>query len=233
MEGVRELEIKILFILYPGMTQLDFAAPFEVFARLPEARVRLASPDGGLVATELGLTYRGIEPLERVDGCDLLCIPGGFDQSPLLVPAVLERIAALAGGARYVTSVCTGSLVLAAAGLLKGRRSACHWSCLELLRDFGALPDRGRIVRDGKFITAAGVTAGMDFALTCAAELAAPVTARAIQLLLEYAPEPPFDCGRPEAAPPEVVAECRRLATLFRDRLRTVPPAACPSHGEE
>ena len=233
MEGTRQPEIEILFILYPGMTQLDFAGPYEVFARLPGARVRLASPGGGLVVTELGLAYHGIEPLERVERCDLLCIPGGFDQSPLLVPAILERIAALAGGARYVTSVCTGSLVLAAAGLLEGRRSACHWSRLESLRGYGALPDTARIVRDGEFITAGGVTAGMDFALMCAAELTAPVTATAIQLLLEYAPEPPFDCGRPEAAPPEVVAECRRLATLFRERLRATRPAAGSSHGDE
>lgn len=233
MEGTQQPAVEILLILYPGMTQLDFAGPYEVFARLPGVRVRLASPDGGSVTTELGLTYCGIERLGDVDRCDLLCIPGGFDQSPLLFPAILERIARLAAGARYVTSVCTGSLVLAAAGLLEGRRSACHWSRLESLRDHGALPDSGRIVRDGKFITAGGVTAGMDFALICAAELASPVTAKAIQLLLEYAPEPPFDCGRPEAASPEVLAECRRLAILFRDRLRADRSEAGDYHGEE
>ncbi len=233
MEGTDEPAIDILFILYPGMTQLDFAAPYEVFARLPGARVRLASPGGGNLRTELGLTYRDIEPLEAVKRCDLLCIPGGFDRSPLLAGPVLDRIAALAADARYATSVCTGSLVLAAAGLLEGRRAACHWARLETLRELGAVPDTGRIVRDGKFVTAAGVTAGMDFALLCAAELAGPVTAKAIQLLLQYAPAPPFDCGRPEAAPPEVLAECRRLAALFQERLQRSPPYADDCHGEQ
>lgn len=218
--------IDILFILYPGMTQLDFAGPYEVFARIPGARVRLASPHGGELRTELGLSYRGIERLADVARCDLMCIPGGFDQSPMLVPEVLQKIAHLAEGCRYVTSVCTGSLVLAAAGLLAGRRSACHWSRREALRDLGALPDPARIVRDGKFITAGGVTAGVDFALICAAELIGDVTAQAIQLLLEYAPEPPFDCGRPEAAPPEVLAKCRQMAASFRDRLRAATPTS-------
>jgi transcriptional regulator GlxA family with amidase domain len=220
MEAPPDPAIDILFILYPGMTQLDFAGPYEVFARLPATRVRLASPSGGDLRTELGLTYRDLEPLEAVERCDLLCIPGGFDRSRLLTRPALNRITALASGARYVTSVCTGSLVLAAAGLLKGRRAACHWAQLDTLRELGAVPDAGRIVRDGKFVTAGGVTAGIDFALLCAAELAGPVTARAIQLLLEYAPAPPFDCGRPETAPPEVVLECQRLATLFRARLQ-------------
>lgn len=233
MEGTDEPAIDILFILYPGMTQLDFAGPYEVFARLPRVRIRLASPAGGDLRTELGLTYRRIEPLETVERCDLLCIPGGFDLSPLLADPVLDRIAALAANARYVTSVCTGSLVLAAAGLLKGYRAGCHWARLETLRELGAVPDPGRIVRDGKFITAAGVTAGMDFALLCAAELAGPVTARAIQLLLEYAPAPPFDCGRPEAASPEVLAECRRLATLFRERVLRPCHHADICHGEK
>jgi transcriptional regulator GlxA family with amidase domain len=212
---------EILFILYPGMTHLDFAGPYEVFARLPGAGVRLASPSGGDVRTELGLTLRGTQRLGDIVCCDLLCIPGGFDQAPVLKPECLKHVRRLAKGARFVTSVCTGSLVLAAAGLLQGRRSACHWARREALSAYGAIPEPARIVRDGKFITAAGVTAGVDFALVCAAELASRTTAQAIQLLLEYAPEPPFACGRPEEASPEILAECHRLASAFRGRLES------------
>jgi transcriptional regulator GlxA family with amidase domain len=120
--------------------------------------------------------------------------------------AFMAEVKRLAVGARYVTSVCTGSLILAAAGLLEGRRAACHWASRELLSLFGAIPDGGRVVRDGNIMTGGGVTAGIDFALTLAAELAGEKVAQAIQLMLEYAPAPPFNAGRPETAPPEVLA---------------------------
>lgn len=206
----------ILFVLYPQVTQLDFAGPYEVLSRLPGARVRLASPDGGDLRTEHGLTYRGVERLADVERCDLLCVPGGFDQSRIMAADSLAEIARLAAGARWVTSVCNGSLVLGAAGLLKGKRSACHWAQRERLRDYGAIPDPARVVRDGRFISGGGVTAGIDFALTCAAEIAGPTVAQAIQLLVEYAPEPPFDAGRPERASPEVKRTCAGLVAATR-----------------
>jgi transcriptional regulator GlxA family with amidase domain len=134
--------------------------------------------------------------------------------------AFMAQIGRLAAGARYVTSVCTGSLILGAAGLLRGRRAACHWAWRDLLARFGAVPDGGRVVRDGHIITGGGVTAGIDFALTLAAEIAGPTIAQAIQLNLEYAPAPPFDAGRPETAPPEVLAlvNSRRSALMERRR---------------
>ncbi len=121
----------------------------------------------------------------------------------------IGQIQRLAGTARYVTSVCTGSLILGAAGLLKGKRAACHWASRDLLALFGAVPDAGRVVRDGTTITGGGVTAGIDFALTVIAELAGVSMAQAIQLAMEYAPAPPFDAGRPETAPSEVVERYR------------------------
>jgi transcriptional regulator GlxA family with amidase domain len=130
----------------------------------------------------------------------------------------MAEVRRLAAGARYVTSVCTGSLILGAAGLLKGRRAACHWAFAELLPLFGAVPDGGRVVRDGAVVTGGGVTAGIDFALTLAAEIAGEEVAQAIQLMLEYAPAPPFNAGRPETAPPEVLA-------LIRSSLARTAPA--------
>ena len=196
--------IDIVFVLYPGIVQLDFSGPHEVFSRLPGARIRLCSPDGGDLRASHGLVFRDIERLQDIERCDLLCIPGGPDQSRITEADCLNHIRRLAESARYVTSVCTGSLVLAAAGLLEGKRSACHWGARSQLEKFGAIPDSSRVVRDGRFITGSGVTSGIDFALTCAAEIAGPVIAQAIQLILEYAPEPPFNAGRPEFAAPEV-----------------------------
>ena len=203
--------IDVVFVLYPEMSQLDFAGPYDILGRVPGARVRLASPEGGDLRTELGLTYRGTERLADVDRCDVICVPGAFNLSHVTTPAALAEIRRLAEGARFVTSVCTGSLVLAAAGLLKGRRSACHWAKRDRLSEYGAIPDPARVVRDGKFITGGGVTAGIDFALVCAAELTDPITAQSIQLLVEYAPDPPFDAGRPELASDEVKAALTRL----------------------
>lgn len=201
----------IVFALYPEMSQLDFSGPYDILGRVPGAQVRLASPDGGDLHTELGLTYRDIERLADVERCDVLCVPGAFDRSRMMQPDALAEIARLAKDARYITAVCTGSLILAAAGLLAGKRSACHWAAREELREYGAIPDPARVVRDGRFITGGGVTAGIDFALVCAAELTDPVTAQAIQLLVEYAPEPPFNAGRPELASREVKAALTRL----------------------
>ncbi|MBV9509910.1 MAG: DJ-1/PfpI family protein [Caulobacteraceae bacterium] len=201
----------ILFVLYPGFTQLDFAGPYEVFCRIPGARVRLASPEGGDLRTEHGLTYRDIERLADIDRCDLICVPGGADPSPVMRPDILAQITRLAAGSRFTTSVCNGSLVLGAAGLLKGRRAACHWAMRHLLADYGATPDDSRVVRDGEVITGGGVTAGIDFALTCAAEIADKMVAQAIQLLIEYAPAPPFDSGRPEIAAPGVMDAFQKL----------------------
>src|SRR6185369_9711329 len=134
-------------------------------------------------------------------------------------PVYMASIKRLAASARYVTSVCTGSLILGAAGLLKGKRAACHWAWRDLLTHFGAIPDDGRVVRDGNILTGGGVTAGIDFAFVVLAELAGEDYAKAIQLSLEHAPDPPFQAGRPEIAPPEILAQVKaRLAAMMDAR---------------
>jgi transcriptional regulator GlxA family with amidase domain len=197
---------RILFALYPRLTQLDFTGPFEVFARLPGAEVVMASRDGGPVRSDTALELGPTRRLAEVDACDLICVPGGpgIDEATT-DPVFLAEIGRLAAGARYVTSVCTGSLILGAAGLLRGKRAASHWAWRDLVALFGATPDPARVVRDGRLITGGGVTAGIDLALTVAAEVAGVDVASAIQLTLEYAPAPPFDAGRPETAGQEIV----------------------------
>ena len=209
----------IVFAIYPGMTHLDFTGPHQFLSRTPNSIVTVASPAGGDVAAD-GLTFAGTTRLADVERCDLICVPGGVVATKVAQdPAFIEPLRRLAGGARYVTSVCTGSLILGAAGLLQGKRAACHWAWRELLPLFGAIPDEGRVVRDGNLITGGGVTAGIDFGLTLAAELADEATARAIQLHLEYAPAPPFEAGRPETAGPETLAAAReRLSATRRER---------------
>lgn len=218
---------RILFAIFPGMTQLDFTGPHQFLSRLPESEVIVASPAGGDVPSE-GLVFAGTVPIAEVAACDLLCVPGGMAATKVALDAAfIAEIRRLAAGARYVTSVCTGSLILGAAGLLQGRRAACHWAWRELLPVFGAIPDAGRVVRDGNVITGGGVTAGIDFALVVLAEVAGRGVAEAVQLGLEYAPEPPFESGRPELADPAIVAAVRaRLDRFAADRRAAAAEAA-------
>ncbi|MEZ5839690.1 MAG: DJ-1/PfpI family protein [Hyphomicrobiales bacterium] len=197
---------RIVFAIYPGMTQLDFTGPHQFLSRLPGSETIVASPAGGDVAAE-GLVFAGTAAIADVGSCDLICVPGGVPAARIgLDEAFIGEIRRLALGARYITSVCTGSLILGATGLLKGKRAACHWAWRELLPIYGAIPDPARVVRDGNIITGGGVTAGIDFALTVLAEVAGRDVAEALQLGLEYAPEPPFNSGRPETAPAATVA---------------------------
>jgi transcriptional regulator GlxA family with amidase domain len=166
--------------------------------------------------------------MAEIDRCDLLFVPGGFAATEVANDeAFLREFRCLATSARYLTSVCTGSLVLGAAGLLKGKRAACHWAWRQLLPLFGAIADPARVVRDGNIITGGGVTAGIDFALVVAAEIGGDELAQALQLALEYAPEPPFAAGRPETAPAEIVALVRaRLAPQIAERTAAAERAA-------
>lgn len=200
----------IVFAIFPGVTQLDFTAPHQVFSLLPSAEVIVASAAGGTIESS-GLTFAGLRRLADIPQCDVICVPGGYGATDVaaLDDDFLRELRRLAGTAKYVTSVCRGSLTLAAAGLLRGKRAASHWAWRDQLPRFGAIPDPGRVVRDGNVITGGGVTAGIDFALTVVAELAGVETAQAIQLQIEYSPAPPFDAGRPETAPPEVLARLR------------------------
>ena len=218
----------VVFALYPRVTQLDFTGPFEIFARLPGARCVLASTAGGTIQGDGGITFSNVVRLADVAQCMLLCVPGGFGTVAAMEDqAYLAELRRLGAQARFVTSVCTGSLLLAAAGLLRGKRAACHWAWRELLGDFGVTADTGRIVRDGNVITGGGVTAGIDMALSVMAEIAGADYAQVVQLAVEYSPEPPFDCGRPERTRPEIVAAAlRRLDAIRVERSAVVRRAA-------
>jgi len=217
-------DCSIVFALYPGVTQLDFTGPAEVLARLPGARCVLASVLGGELESDSKLTFSRLLRLADVPRAELLCVPGGSGSTAAMEdPAYLAELRRLAAGAKYVTSVCTGSLLLAAAGLLRGRRAACHWAFRDLLAPFGVTPDPARVVRDGNVFTGGGVTAGIDLGLAVTAEIAGRDFAEAVQLGLEYAPAPPFDAGRPEQARPEIVQLVeQRFAPLRRGRAAAV-----------
>jgi putative intracellular protease/amidase len=221
--------LTIVFAIYPGVTHLDFTGPHQVLCRLPDARTVVASADGEPIQAD-GLTFAGLARLEDIPSCDVICVPGGFGCIDAMAdPVFMAQVKRLAAGARYVTSVCTGSLILGAAGLLNGRRAACHWAWRDLLAPLGAIPDPGRVVRDGNIFTGGGVTAGIDFALTLAAEIAGTAFAQGLQLSLEYAPAPPFEAGRPETAPPAVLAEVTSLMAKAVDARRTAVERAAAS----
>jgi Transcriptional regulator containing an amidase domain and an AraC-type DNA-binding HTH domain len=203
---------RILEFVFPQMTQLDFTGPHQVFSRLPGVDLHVVSPRGGEVESQEGLRFAGTERIQDWSACDLLFIPGGLGITQVVADKpTMARLKALASGAAYVTSVCTGSMILAAAGLLRGKRAASHWAWRDRLASFGAIPDAGRVVRDGNVITGGGVTAGIDFAFSLAAELAGADFAQTLQLMLEYAPEPPFHCGRPDIAGEAVLARANAI----------------------
>jgi cyclohexyl-isocyanide hydratase len=219
--------VVIVFPIYPGVTQLDFTGPHQLLTRVPGVQLVVASIEGVAVNAE-GLTFSGLVRLEDIERCDVLCVPGGRGCTDAIqnVPYI-TAIRRLAAGARYLTSVCTGSLILGAAGLLEGRRAACHWAWRDFLPLFGAVPEDGRVVRDGNILTGGGVTAGIDFALTLVAELSGPVVAQSIQLAFEYAPEPPFNAGRPDTAPHGILARVQNLnAAAMPERRAALERAA-------
>jgi putative intracellular protease/amidase len=228
-----EAEFLIVETIYPGMTQLDFTGPHTVFSRIPVARVVVASETGGSIESDGGLVFAGTRRMAEIERCDLLFVPGGYAATYVANDeGFMWQFRRLATGARYLTSVCTGSLVLGAAGLLKGKRAACHWAWRDLLPLFGAVPDSARVARDGNVITGGGVTAGIDFALVVAAEIGGAALAQSIQLAIEYAPAPPFAAGRPETAPPEVLAAVMaRIAPQLAERTAQAKRAAARLYG--
>jgi cyclohexyl-isocyanide hydratase len=220
-------KLTIVFALYPGVTHLDFTGPHQVLVRAPGAEV-LAASLGGVDIEAEGLVFTRLADLGRIERCDVLCVPGGAGTTEAMLDvAFMRQIRRLGATARYLTSVCTGSLILAAAGLLAGKRAACHWASRDQLKVFGVQVSDARVERDGHVITGGGVTAGIDFAFVLLAELAGETHAQAIQLALEYAPAPPFDAGRPELAPPEVLARVQaRLAPTIPGRMAAAEEAA-------
>ncbi|WP_062109348.1 DJ-1/PfpI family protein [Gluconobacter albidus] len=202
--GTAEKPIDFLFAIYPNGTLLDFAGPNEILSRIPNTQIRFASPEGGFVTLEKGIVFGPTEKLSDIDKVDVICVPGALNLSAMMKPEMLGHVRRLSETARYVTSVCTGSIILAASGVLKGRRSACHWAFLNVLKEYGAIPDPARIVKDGRFMSGGGVTAGIDFGLAIAAELRGAQAAQEVQLLVQYDPQPPFHAGNPAEAPPEI-----------------------------
>lgn len=209
--------LRIGMLVFPRMTQLDLTGPFEVFTRLPGAELLLLWKTLEPVEADSGMRLLPYATLRDCPPLDIVCVPGGPGVNALMQDSeVLDWLRHQASTARYVSSVCTGSLVLAAAGLLRGKRATSHWGSRDLLAKLGAIPTAGRVVRDGNVFTGGGVTAGIDFALTMAAELAGEAAAQMIQLQIEYSPAPPFDAGTPETAPLEVVAAARSQSSAMR-----------------
>ncbi len=193
--------MNIGLLLFPDLTQLDLTGPYEVFHRLPGATVHLVWKDTAPVRAQGGLHLVPTTTLAECPPLDVVCVPGGVGTAALMTDeVVLAWLRTQAAAARYVTAVCTGSLVLAKAGVLDGKRAACHWNYVDMLPRLGAIAAHDRVVIDGNRITGGGVTAGIDFALRVAAELCGEPIAKAIQLGLEYNPAPPFASGHPDVA---------------------------------
>jgi len=213
-------ERTIGMLLFPRLTQLDLTGPYEVLARLPNTKVLLVAHTLAPVETDRGLTIVPTATFATCPPLDVIVVPGGPGQQGLMDDeVVLDFLRTQARQAQYVTSVCTGSLVLGAAGLLRGRRATCHWAALEHLPLLGAVPVKEKVVVDGNVVTGAGVTSGIDFALALAAILEGERVAREIQLQIEYDPAPPFNSGSPATASPETLTAVRaRLAGLNEER---------------
>ena len=190
------------FVIFPDLTQLDFTGPQQVLARLPESAMHIVAKSAAAVPSDSGLALVPTHTFETCPRLDLICVPGGIAG---VVRAMGDRetidfVRRQASAAKYVTSVCTGAFILGVAGLLKGRRATTHWAFTELLPLVGATYEKGRVVKDGSVITAGSVTSGIDFGLRAVAEIAGESVAQAIQLGLEYDPDPPFASGHPDRA---------------------------------
>ncbi|MBX9743415.1 MAG: DJ-1/PfpI family protein [Chthoniobacterales bacterium] len=210
---------KIVFLFYEGMTPLDAIGPHEVLSRLPESQIKRVAPQAGhrLITTDTTkLTLVAEYSLKEVSHADVLIIPGAREATTFEEkPEVLEWIRMIHQTTTWTTSVCTGSLILGAAGLLQGLPATSHWSVMDRLKKWGAIPTQQRVVETGKIMTAAGVSAGIDMALTLAAKIAGDDVAKRVQLGIEYDPQPPFDCGSVAKADPAMV---KALLATFESR---------------
>jgi putative intracellular protease/amidase len=211
-------------LLYDGFTALDAIGPYEVLSRLPSSRVTFVAAEAGPVRTDNGmLTLLAESSIEELRAPEIVLVPGGPGEVAARAGGLaVEWLRAAHETSTWTSSVCTGSLILAAAGLLEGRRATSHWLALDALAELGAVAVAERVVFDGKIVTGAGVSAGIDMALTLAAKIAGDAVAQAIQLGIEYDPQPPFDAGSPSTAPAEIVA-------LLRGRSRFVAGEDAPA----
>jgi cyclohexyl-isocyanide hydratase len=219
------------FVIFPELTQLDFTGPQQVLARLPESAMHIIAKTTEPVRSDSGLSLVPTHSFENSPQLDMICIPGGNRGvvQALGDQETIDFVRRQSSAARYVTSVCTGAFILGVAGLLKGRRATTHWAFAELLPLVGATHEKARIVKDGNVITAGGVTSGIDFGLSVVAEIAGETVAQAIQLGIEYDPNPPFDSGNPDRASETVKATVapryEQARASFRDRLARLSTA--------
>jgi putative intracellular protease/amidase len=210
--------VQIVCLLFDGITALDIVGPYEILQRLPDAQVTFVAKERGAIRTDNGfLALHADRTLDEITSADILVVPGGFATRALESDeALLEWIRRIDATTTWTTSVCTGSMLLAAAGLLEGKEATSHWASLDRLEEYGAIPTGRRVVEQGKIVTAAGVSSGIDMALTLAARIAGEEFAQAVQLGIEYDPQPPFDAGSLDKAPAKVV---ERLAAMYAGRV--------------
>jgi len=230
--------LHIGLLIFPRVTQLDLTGPVQVFSSVPGATVHLIWKRIEPVPSDSVLTLTPTITFADCPQLDVICVPGGVGTDDMINDEeMLDFLRRQAAGAKYITSVCTGSLVLGAAGLLQGYRAATHWTAMDFLGEFGATPTKTRVCVDRNRVTGGGVTAGIDFALTLVSIMIDRRTAEAIQLRLEYNPAPPFNAGSPDTAPPEILAlikeriapaQARRSGAIHRAaaRLTTAHPSA-------
>jgi cyclohexyl-isocyanide hydratase len=205
--------------IFPNVTQLDFTGPLQVFSSLPNTTVHLIWKRIEPVTTDTVLTITPTVSFADCPQLDVICVPGGAGTDDMVNDEEMhDFLRKQAAGAKYITSVCTGSLVLGAAGLLSGYKATTHWTAMEYLGAYGALPTKTRVCVDRNRVTGGGITAGIDFALTLVSILADRPTAEMIQLRMEYNPAPPFNSGSPDTAPPEVLARLRQINPSGRER---------------
>jgi cyclohexyl-isocyanide hydratase len=220
--------LRVVFLVYPNVTQLDLTGPAQVLSRLGNSTIDLVWKTREPVPTDSGFSLLPTTTLEEMSGADILCIPGGFGCVDVMHDdEMLDWVRRVGSEAKWVTSVCTGSLILGAAGLLQGYRATSHWAWRDYLKLFGAQPVNGRVVFDRNRVTGGGVTAGIDFALALTAKIRGEKFGKAIQLGLEYDPHPPFNAGGPETAGRELVEAVReRSNRMAPDRDERVRAAA-------
>lgn len=211
--------MRIAFLFYEGMTALDVVGPHEILCRLPGAEVFRAASIAGPVRTDSGLILMADHPLSEIQQADILLIPGAGNATTLRkYPDILDWVRSIHQTTTWTTSVCTGSLILGAAGILQGLRATSHWAALDRLKLWDAVPTEARLVEDGKVLTAAGVSAGIDMALTLAAKIAGTQFAQSMQLAIEYDPQPPFNAGSPGKLDPALCSALKsRMVAAFEE----------------
>ena len=227
--------VSVAFLLFPNVTQLDLTGPAQVLSRLGKAKLDLVWKSREPVPTDAGFAIVPTATFDEIGSADLLCVPGGIGVAEVMEDeAAMGWVRRVGGEAQWVTSVCTGSLILGAAGLLRGYRAACHWAWRDHLRLFGAEPVAERVVFDRNRVTGGGVTAGIDFAFALMAAIRGETHARLIQLGLEYDPQPPFDSGSPDRAGAELMElYAQRMQALAPDREQRMREAARVAAGEQ